>query len=250
MAPLHRRREETLRQLAQGNRVQPKEKNRGDGLERRPPAGTAARSAADGPSPPASTGRREGNAGVHTGTAPRSGAKLHNSQVEKSRGRLGTPTSGRHRGRAQPTEKNRGDERRPPVAPRKLRIAAPREVRPEERISTAASSSPSGFGIAARNLGLPGCGRKRQKRRLAASLIEAGLWPLGHDSHVVRRQHAERQVAALAAAPPGIARGAALTLAWRSVIGAGFALPRVPTGGRRSLACAPSGRSASRCGTS
>ncbi len=34
--------------------------------------------------------------------------------------------------------------------------------------------------------------------------------------------------------------GAALTLAEPDVIGAGFALPRVPTGGRRSPACAPS----------
>ena len=33
--------------------------------------------------------------------------------------------------------------------------------------------------------------------------------------------------------------GAALTLAGPGVIGAGFALPRVPTGGRRSLACVP-----------
>ena len=34
-------------------------------------------------------------------------------------------------------------------------------------------------------------------------------------------------------------RGGEFTGAGRSVIGAGFALPRVPTGGRRSLACAP-----------
>ena len=40
--------------------------------------------------------------------------------------------------------------------------------------------------------------------------------------------------------------GAALTLAGLRVIGTGFALPRVPTGGRRSLASAPSGLSASR----
>ena len=49
--------------------------------ERRSPVGTAAPSAADGPSPPALKGRRQGNA-----------------DHEKARGRLGTPTSGRHSG--------------------------------------------------------------------------------------------------------------------------------------------------------
>ena len=40
--------------------------------------------------------------------------------------------------------------------------------------------------------------------------------------------------------PARMKGGAALTSAGPSVIGAGFALPRVPTGGRRSRACAPS----------
>ncbi len=34
--------------------------------------------------------------------------------------------------------------------------------------------------------------------------------------------------------PRQASNGAGLTLAWRTVIVAGFALPRVPTGGRRS----------------
>ena len=40
--------------------------------------------------------RWPGNAGVHTGTAPRSGARRRNANREEARGRLGTPTSGRH----------------------------------------------------------------------------------------------------------------------------------------------------------
>ena len=40
--------------------------------------------------------RWSGNAGVHTGTAPRSGARRRNANREEARGRLGTPTSGRH----------------------------------------------------------------------------------------------------------------------------------------------------------
>ena len=44
---------------------------------------------------------------------------------------------------------------------------------------------------------------------------------------------------ALRRAPAGMGCGGECTLVGRRVIGAGFALPRVPTGGRRSLACAP-----------
>ncbi len=40
--------------------------------------------------------RKHGNAGLQTGSAPRSGAKPHIATGEEARGRLGTPTSGRH----------------------------------------------------------------------------------------------------------------------------------------------------------
>ena len=46
------------------------------------------------PTPPARAARQPGSAGVHTGTAPRSGARAHNANRKKARGRLGTPTSG------------------------------------------------------------------------------------------------------------------------------------------------------------
>ncbi len=96
------------------NRVPPMVKKRGDGLERRPPAGTARRRRAESRIATSrhdshsarpqrvQWSRPQGNAGqssrwrLHAGTAARRAAKPRTADGEEARGRLGTPASGRH----------------------------------------------------------------------------------------------------------------------------------------------------------
>ena len=79
------------------NRVLPTEKNRGDGLERRPPVGTAARSAANVVPPITVRTRDSGSASLRLASTAERRSKPRTADREESRGRLGTPTSGRHR---------------------------------------------------------------------------------------------------------------------------------------------------------
>ena len=62
----------------------------------RNPAARLPRKCSRAGTPTTRMARWPGNAGVHTGTAPRSGARRRNANREEARGRLGTPTSGRH----------------------------------------------------------------------------------------------------------------------------------------------------------
>ncbi len=81
-------------------------------------------------------------------------------------------------------------------------------------------------------------------RRSVSRASRDGMW---WGMHVGRAQRHERWFRAPARcrsetgapfrAPAGMGCGAEFTLAGRRVMSAGFALPRVPTGGRRSLAC-------------
>ena len=135
------------------NRVSPIAKNRRDGLERRPPVGSGAQRrgrlmAARSHGTPA----RERRPPV--GTAPRSGAKPRIADSEESRERLGTPTSGRHRGAqrrgrlmAARSHGTPARERRPPVGTAPRSGAKPRIADSEEsrgRLGTPTSGRHSG----------------------------------------------------------------------------------------------------------
>ena len=75
----------------------PTEQERGDGLERRPPAGTAARRAAKPRN--ANRARTRGRLGTPTSgrhSGPQ-GRESRNANRTRARGRLGAPASGRHR---------------------------------------------------------------------------------------------------------------------------------------------------------